>query len=71
VFLVGVLGIDVLAHAYLDAGPERSVEGLGYQLITALEEGLEMAGVILFIATLLAILRDGEPEARVEFVLGD
>jgi len=38
------------------------VNTLGYNMLTALEEGLEMFGVILVIYTLLDFIRDSETD---------
>jgi len=56
-YLGGCLGVELVADYYDDAYGRR---GLGYQWLTALEEGLEMLGVVVFIRALLdyLLLRD-------------
>lgn len=50
----GVMGIEFLSHLYLKT---HDIDTLGYNLLTPLEEGLEMAGVILFIHVLMTYMK--------------
>ena len=60
-YLGGAIGIEMLGgrQAELHGG-----ENLTYQLFAHLEESLEMAGIILFIHTLLRYLAEQYPEIR-------
>lgn len=57
-FVGGALGLEVIEAAYDSAGGGDSVL---YLIMVALEEALEMSGVIVFIAALLAYLRTLAP----------
>ena len=50
----GVIGIEIASNLYLKS---QDIDTLGYNLLTALEEGLEMAGVIFFIYVLMTYMR--------------
>lgn len=50
-FATGALGVEQLTDIYLE---DNSTNSLGYNLLTATEEGLEMIGVVLFIHALLS-----------------
>lgn len=60
-YLGGAIGIEMLGGRYAEL---HSFENLTYQLFAHLEESLEMAGVILFIHTLLRYLAEQYPEIR-------
>ncbi len=49
----GAVGIEIVSHLYLKS---HDIDTLGYNLYTALEEGLEMAGLIYFIHVLMAYM---------------
>jgi hypothetical protein len=53
VFLSGGILVEHLADYYVDM---FDMDNFGYQLLTALEESLEMVGVVLFIRALLKFL---------------
>ncbi|MFT4579783.1 MAG: hypothetical protein ACI8PD_001821 [Nitrospinales bacterium] len=55
VFLSGGLLVEHLADYYVEA---FDMDNFGYHLLTALEETLEMVGVVLFIKALLKYLAD-------------
>ena len=56
VYVGGALGVEHLTDSYLET---YDMDTLGYQLLTACEEGMEMAGVLIFInALLLYMTRD-------------
>jgi hypothetical protein len=50
----GALGIEIVSHFYLGS---HDMDNLSYNLQTAVEEGLEMAGVILFIHVLTTYMQ--------------
>ena len=52
-FVGGTIVIEHLADYYIEA---FDTDNLGYEFMTALEEALEMAGVVIFIHALLAHL---------------
>jgi hypothetical protein len=52
-FVGGAVGVEHATDWYLIDG---SMDSLGYNLLTALEEGLEMFGVVALIHTLLAYM---------------
>jgi hypothetical protein len=53
-FVSGALGLEMIQARY---DTLHGVENMPYRLMVAVEEGLEMAGTILFIAVLLSYLR--------------
>lgn len=55
VFVGGALGVEALSGLYAEA---HGRDNLGYGLITTVEEGLEMIGVLIVLRGLLAHLRD-------------
>ncbi len=62
IFLSGALVVEHFADYYIDA---YTMENFGYNMLTALEETLEMVGVVLFIcALLLSLVKDGEENVR-------
>lgn len=64
-FLGGALGFELLGGRYFEVhGPVN----LMYSMITTLEEGLEMAGVIVFIYGLLQYMADNYEEVQFRFV---
>lgn len=65
-FAGGAVGVEHATDWYLE---NHSMDTLGYNLLTALEEGLEMFGVILFINILLGYMDPGT--TRVSFVVED
>lgn len=55
IFVGGAIGIEIIDGHYASLhGGENAV----YELLTSLEEGMEVAGIILFIYTLLSYIRD-------------
>lgn len=60
-YLGGAIGIEMLGGRQAEL---HSFENLTYQLFAHLEESLEMAGIILFIHTLLRYLAEQYPEIR-------
>lgn len=57
-FAGGAIGVEHATDWYLE---NHSMDTLGYNLLTALEEGLEMLGVILFINSLLGYMDTNTP----------
>lgn len=55
VYLAGALGFELAGGWYLSR--DDASEGLGYSLLVAAEESLEMSGIVLFIYALLDHLR--------------
>lgn len=62
-YLGGAIGIEMLGGRYAEL-QLHGFENLTYQLFAHLEESLEMAGIILFIHTLLRYLAEQYPEIR-------
>ncbi|SPP64679.1 Multidrug resistance protein (Efflux pump/antiporter) [Nitrospira lenta] len=60
-YLGGAIGIEMLGGRYAEL---HGLKNLTYQLFAHLEESLEMAGIILFIHTLLHYLAEQYPEIR-------
>jgi hypothetical protein len=58
-FVGGAIGVEMVGSAYLDA--HGGVEDMAYAFLTALEEGLEMTGVAVFVWTLLRYVADALP----------
>jgi hypothetical protein len=58
-YVGGVLGVEILSGWYAD---RYSIAKTAYQLITNLEEMLEMAGIVVLIHTLLIYMRANLPE---------
>jgi hypothetical protein len=58
-YLGGVLGVEILSGWYAD---QYSIAKTPYLLITDLEEGLEMAGIIILLHSLLKYIRAHLPE---------
>jgi hypothetical protein len=53
-YVLGALGVELIGGYLADAGDENS---FSYSLVTTIEEGLEMTGVVLFIYGLLLLAR--------------
>jgi len=66
IFLGGAIGAEMLGGRYAES---HGYDNLTYQLITHLEESMEMAGIIVFIYALLRYLAEHYP--RVEFLIDD
>ena len=54
IFVGGAIGVELATEPYLY---EDALDTLGYNLWTAVEEGMEMGGVILFLASLFDYLK--------------
>jgi hypothetical protein len=57
VYVSGVLGMELVAHNYVKS---YDIDTLGYNLISAAEEALEMLGVVAFIHALFLYMGSGE-----------
>lgn len=66
-YLGGAIGIEMLDGRYAKTHGEAN---LGYQLLMHLEEALEMAGSIVFIAALLSYLRERFPGMALQLADG-
>jgi hypothetical protein len=64
IFVGGALGIELIGGLYAET---HGMKNLGYKLLTTVEESLEMAGVIVFIWTLLDYLSATHREPRLRF----
>lgn len=60
IFLSGAIGVEHLSDYYVEP---FGMDNFGYQLLTALEESLEMSGIVFFIRALLKHLRTDSPES--------
>lgn len=65
VYLGGALGIELIEGWWREAHGHRN---LTYHVLVSLEEGMEMAGVILFIHALLGYIAERFGEVRLAFV---
>ena len=66
VYLGGAIGIEMIGGRYAESHGD---ENLTYQLLTHLEESMEMAGMIVFIHALLRYLAEQCP--KVEFRIAE
>jgi hypothetical protein len=66
VFVGGAVGVEMSTDWYAD---EDLLNTLAYNLWNTVEEGMEMAGVVLFIHALLKYLA-GEGGAKIELIIG-
>jgi hypothetical protein len=64
VYLGGAIGVEIVGARIVEShGPQSA----GYVLLTTVEEGLEMAGILLFIRALLNYLAENYREVRFTF----
>jgi hypothetical protein len=61
IFLSGAMGVELIGSYYASLHGENN---LPYSMLTAIEEGLEMTGVIVFINALLNYIIDHYKEVR-------
>jgi len=66
-YLSGAIGMEMLDGRYLEA--RDGAKDLTYGLLTVVEEGLEMIGLVVFIHALLRHICDHHPHARLLFSL--
>lgn len=64
-FLGGALGVEILEGFY--SASHGGENNLGMSMLVTVEEGLEMAGVIIFINALLAYIHSCQTEVRLRF----
>jgi hypothetical protein len=60
-YLGGAIGMELIGGRYADL---HGMENLAYSMTATVEESLEMAGVIVFIYTLLNYIADNYQEIR-------
>lgn len=60
-YLGGAIGMELIGGRYADL---HGTENLAYSMATTVEESLEMAGIIVFISTLLNYIADNYKEIR-------
>lgn len=63
-YIGGAIGVELIGSRYAE---QHGVENLTYNMITTLEETLEMAGVITFVRTLMAYIETNYEEVRFRF----
>jgi hypothetical protein len=63
IFVGGALGVELLEGQY---AVQHGQLNLGYSMIATVQEGMEMAGVVVFIYSMLAYLHDLAPRVLVE-----
>ena len=68
IFVGGAVGVEFLTEPYLE---NDELNTLAYNLWTAVEEGMEMGGVLIFLKALLISMKAGHPEATVRIKLLD
>ena len=66
IYLGGAIGVEMIGGRHAES---HGFENLTYQLLTHLEESMEMAGIIVFIYALLRYLADQYP--TVQFLIDD
>lgn len=64
-FLGGAIGVEILGGLY--SASHGGWNSFQYSMFVAVEEGLEMAGVIIFINTLLSYIHECQIEVRLSF----
>jgi hypothetical protein len=70
VYVGGALGVESISAAFFEAYRAGSISNLAFERLTDIEELLEMAGVLLFIYTLLTYIKNvfNRIEIRIEDV---
>ncbi len=68
IFLGGAVGVEFLTEPYLE---NDELNTLAYNLWTAVEEGMEMGGVLIFLKALLLSMKSGLPAGSVRIKLLD
>ena len=64
IYLGGALGVEVLTDPYLE---NDALNTLAYNLWTAVEEAMEMGGVLFFLGGVFSVLRDNLGELKLQF----
>lgn len=65
VFLSGAVGFEMIGGSVAEV---EGVESFRYRILTNIEEGLEMAGVLIFVYVLLSCLEDTEITPRIQAI---
>lgn len=68
IFVGGAVGVEYFTEPYLK---EEQLNTLAYNLWTAVEEGMEMSGVLIFLQALLRFMKTDERELPMEMTLVD
>ncbi len=68
VFIGGAVGVELFTEPYLE---NDELDSLGYYLWNGLEEGMEMAGVLIFLRALLQSMKGHAPSLPLAFTLTD
>jgi hypothetical protein len=63
-YIGGAVGVELIGSRYAE---QHGIENLTYNMITTLEETLEMAGVITFVRALLTYIETNYGEVRFRF----
>lgn len=68
IFLSGALGVELLSGYIFESGQvfERSINNFAYSLSATIEEGLELAGIVVFITALFQYISDHFQEFHVK-----
>lgn len=62
IFIAGTIGMEVVSGAYVSGGDRGDT--IQYQMLTTVEELLEMIGIVLFLRAVLAYMADGDNTIR-------
>lgn len=68
VYVGGAVGVELFTEPYLE---KDQLDTLAYYLWNALEEGMEMAGVLIFLRALLQSMKGHAPALPLSFTLTD
>lgn len=68
IFLGGAVGVELYTEPFLE---NDQLNTLAYNLWTGLEEGMEMAGVLVFLSVLLRLMKREADGRRIEVSLRD
>lgn len=68
VFVGGAVGVELFTERYLH---NDELDSLGYYLWNGVEEGMEMAGVLIFLRALLQSMKGHAPSLPLTFTLTD
>ena len=66
-FVGGAVGVELATESYAD---NDELNTLAYYMWTGVEEGMEMAGVLVFLQALIQWMRDQSESGEVEVSLG-
>ena len=68
VFVGGAVGVELFTERYLH---NDELDSLGYYLWNGVEEGMEMAGVLIFLRAVLQSMKGHAPSLPLTFTLTD